>query len=206
MLNLPNIVMPGEPLIQKALSRINSSVPGFFGKVKEIRIAPGMGGYAYVTNKPEDSGIIFIDFNRIKTELGGVMSGHSPEEIEEAVIKALYSTVGHEEGHIKDEMKGGELPAENRAREIEKMVDQKYQKAASLYSACNIFMKLAEDEDEGIVEENVEKGNITGDRPNDPLYDRVIDKILSPGAMPTGEDVDVSNPWFDKIMTWLVSF
>ncbi len=130
-LNLPNIIMPGELLIQKALSRINSKIPNFFSKIKEVRVSPGMGGYAYVTNKPEDTGIIFLDFNRIKSEMESKMSGSPQEQTEEAVIRALYEAVGHEEGHISNEMEGGELPAEQRASEVVRLVE-----------SCNTFLKL----------------------------------------------------------------
>ncbi len=109
--------MPGEMAIRKAISNINSKFPGFFDGVKEIRIAPGMSGYGYVTNKKEDEGVIFVDFNRIKSELTSKFSNQE-EALEEALVNALAETIAHEKGHIEKNLEGGEFPAEQRAREV----------------------------------------------------------------------------------------
>lgn len=130
-MNLPNIIMPGEPSIQKAVSKIKTHFPNFFDKIKEIRIAPGGAGYAYVTNDPNEAGVIFLDLNKIKTKLKTDLGQASQEQMDEAVVNALYETIAHEQGHIEDDLKGGELPAEQRATEIMNVVN-----------ACNVFYKL----------------------------------------------------------------
>lgn len=130
-MNLPNIVMPGEPSIQKAVSKIRTHFPNFFDKIKEIRIAPGGAGYAYVTNDPSEAGVIFLDLNKIKTKLKSDIGQASQEQIDEAVVSALYEVIAHEQGHIEDELKGGELPAEQRAREVMNVVN-----------ACEVLYKL----------------------------------------------------------------
>jgi hypothetical protein len=117
-LNLPNVIMPGETAIRRAISNINNKFPGFFDGVKEIRIAPGMSGYGYVTNKKEDEGIIFVDFNRIKSELSSNFGNQNEEALEEALVSALSETIAHEKGHIEKNLEGGEFPAEQRAREV----------------------------------------------------------------------------------------
>jgi hypothetical protein len=129
--NLPNIILPGEPTIQRAVSRIKSNFPNFFDKIKEIRIAPGGSGYAYVTNTPKDMGIIFLDLNKIKTKLKGELGSASQEEIDKAIENALLEVISHEQGHIEDELKGGELPAEQRARDV-----------VNVINACSLLYEL----------------------------------------------------------------
>lgn len=122
-MNIPNIIMPGEPTLQKAVSRIKNKFPNFFDKIKEIRIAPGGAGFAYVTNAPKDSGVIFLNLNKIKNKLKSDIGEATQEQIDEAVINALTEVISHEQGHLEDELKGGELPAEQRAREVMNVVN-----------------------------------------------------------------------------------
>jgi len=130
ILNLPQMILPGEATIRKAVSRINNKNPGFFKDIKEVRISPGLGGYAYVTNKPEDLGVIFLDFNRIKAE-AGTKYGTNKEALEDAIIHALEEAVAHEVGHIEAHLEGGEFPAEQKARDVMRML-----------SSCNLFELL----------------------------------------------------------------
>jgi YHS domain-containing protein len=60
------------------------------------------------------------------------MTGNYPEALTEAISKANYEVVAHEQGHIQDEMKGGELPAEQRAREVVNLIG----------NLCDKFYKL----------------------------------------------------------------
>ena len=131
-LNLPQIIMRGEITIRKAVSRLNSKIPGIFqqNNVKEIRISPGMGGYAYVTNAPDKAGIIFLDFNRIKSEISSKY-GTNQEALEEAIISALEEAIAHEAGHLAAHLEGGEFPAEEKARE-----------AMRLLSSCDLYNRL----------------------------------------------------------------
>lgn len=130
-MNLPQIIMPGEEAIRKAVSRLNTKFPGFFSKVKEIRVAPGGVGYGFVNNK--EMGVIFLDLNRIKTTIEGRFIGASDEQKKEALISALAETISHEVGHIQDELQHGEFPAEEKAR----------QTMRQLNTACQIYEELA---------------------------------------------------------------
>lgn len=130
-MNLPNIIMPGEPSIQKAVSKIKTHFPNFFDKIKEIRISPGGSGYAYVTNDPKETGVIFLDLNKIKTKLKTDIGQASQEEIDEAIVKVLMEVISHEQGHLEDELKGGEFPAEQKARDVMNVIN-----------ACEVFYKL----------------------------------------------------------------
>ena len=117
ILNLPQIIMPGEMPLKKAVSRINKKMPGFFKDIKEIRIVPCNGAYAYVTNATESAGIIFLDYNRIKSEMS-TKAGSNQEALEEAIISAVEEALSHEVGHIKADYEGGEFPAEQEARNM----------------------------------------------------------------------------------------
>lgn len=123
VLSLPNIIMPGEDSIRKAVSRINRKFPGFFSKIKEIRIAPGGTGYAYVTNKEGDEGIVFVDLPKIKSSVTSKMGNMSQEEIQEAIIHAVSESIAHEGGHIESNLEGGEYPAEEKARSVMHVLD-----------------------------------------------------------------------------------
>jgi len=130
-MNIPNIIMPGEPSLQKAVSKIKNKFPGFFDKIKEIRIVPGGSGYAYVTNRPEDAGVIFLDLNKIESKLKSEIGSAEQGQIDDAIVKALYEVIAHEEGHIADDLKGGELPAEQRAKEVVNVIE-----------ACDLLYKV----------------------------------------------------------------
>lgn len=130
-MNIPNIIMPGETLIRKAVSRLNNKNPGFFKNVKEIRVAPGGSGYAYVTNKPDSLGVIFLDFNRIKTEISSRMINQPKEALNEQIITSLAETIAHEVGHLDAKLEGGEFPAEQKARDVMRVM-----------TACKVFNQL----------------------------------------------------------------
>lgn len=132
IMNLPNIVMPGETSIRKAVSRLNNKFPGFFKNVKEIRVAVGGTGYGYVTNDPKSQGVIFLDFNKIKSNITNMAANQPLEATNEALISAIEEVLSHEVGHLDAKLEGGEYPAEQKARESLK----------ALNAACDVFNRL----------------------------------------------------------------
>ena len=130
--NLPQIIMPGEAVIQKAVSRLNNKFPGIFKNVKEIRVSPESNAIAHVTNDPKLPGVIFLDFYKIKSQVSNY-SNKPGEAQENAIINAIAETISHEIGHLDSKLEGGEAPAEQKARET----------MQQLLAACDVFAKYA---------------------------------------------------------------
>ena len=130
--NLPQILMPGEIIVRKAVSKLNNEFPGIFKNVKEIRVSSEGANVAHVTNDPKFPGVIFLDFYKIKSQISSRIN-QPGEAQEDALINAIAETLAHEIGHLDSNFQGNEFPAEQKAR----------QTMQQLLGMCKLFVKYA---------------------------------------------------------------
>lgn len=111
------VVEPFEPLVDKAMDLIESKAPGTLTnqKVQKVVVESEAGDHLGKVQSDEP-GVIFISVNKIKNLLGA-------NQNEDEVVRQIALTIAHELGHIRDEMKGGEGPAETAEREMAQKID-----------------------------------------------------------------------------------
>ena len=139
-----NIIMPGELSIREAAQEIEKANPGFFDKVKEIRISYSGTDFGHV--KTDEEGIIYINFPKIKSSMQ--LGQMDPEQIKAAIRNGVEQVLSHEGGHIKDitksKQEGKEDPkqfsTEYSAESTSKNIMDKIKNISSL---CDIFLKFA---------------------------------------------------------------
>jgi hypothetical protein len=97
------VIEPYEPLVYKAIQKIEQSDPSYFQGVEKIVLEHGdPGHFGKVQNDQVNT--IYISIQKIK----GALSGADEDEIVNHVAEIL----AHEMGHLKSNFQGGEAPAE----------------------------------------------------------------------------------------------
>ena len=139
-----NIIMPGEPAIREAAQEIEKAHPGFFDKVKEIRISYSGSDFGHV--KTDEEGIIYINFPKIKSSMQ--LGEMDQETIQNAIKNGVEQVLSHEGGHIKDIQKSKQdgktdpkqFSTEYSAEQTSKDIMSKIKNISSM---CDFFAKYA---------------------------------------------------------------
>jgi len=121
-LDSPNIIMPGEPTIQKAVQILQRMDPMYFKGVRRIDVVSS-ANYGHVESGPDkDPAVVNINLSRIAQESGGPTAG--PEATMAAAI-----VIAHEVGHVRtfdaqQGFVGGEGPAEAEEGRVRQWIEQ----------------------------------------------------------------------------------
>jgi hypothetical protein len=106
LIDSPRIIMPGEPLVQKAVNKLLQLDPNYFRGASEIKVKEE-SAYGHVESGPgKDPSIIYVNIPRIKKEVAEAFKKINPNatqaEIDEEVVRQLILTITHERVHIGD--------------------------------------------------------------------------------------------------------
>jgi hypothetical protein len=104
LIDSPRIIMPGEPLVQKAVNKLLQLDPNYFKGASEIKVKEE-SAYGHVESGPgKDPSIIYLNVPRIKREVteGFKKINATQAEIDEEVVRQLILTITHERVHIGD--------------------------------------------------------------------------------------------------------
>jgi len=135
------VIEPYEPLIAKAVDLIQKKEPAYFQNIKKIVVEPADVGH-FGRVQSDQPGVIFISVGKLQNALA--------QKDEEAKIFQAALTLAHEMGHIKDDMKNGEGPAEAEEARMANLLKASFLKStmrayryankieADIYKECNI--------------------------------------------------------------------
>lgn len=115
------IIEPYEPLIYKAVQRIEELEPQFFNGIDKIILEQGDPGH-FGKVQSDTPNTIFVSIQKIKS----LMSSGSEDD----VIDKIAEVLAHEVGHIRDELKSGEAPAEKEQQLMRDRLVQRRMRAA----------------------------------------------------------------------------
>jgi hypothetical protein len=106
LIDSPRIIMPGEPLVQKAVDKLLQLDPNYFKGASEIKVKEE-SAYGHVESGPgKDPSIIYLNVPRIKREVTEGFKKINPNatqaEIDEEIVRQLILTITHERVHIGD--------------------------------------------------------------------------------------------------------
>jgi len=158
----PEVEITGKPAVDAAIRLVKKHQPNIFVGVEKVVVetAPDGNKLGYVTNKDDQSKMVHIvlptNVEEAKKKLG--KTNVSQPILDEAASIVIANTIAHEVGHVLDDLKSGEAPAEAKEREFaphfeqewkafldKKNVQDDLQKAASLdyilgiYNSCKLF-------------------------------------------------------------------
>lgn len=124
----PRIIMPGEPLVQKAVDLLLKLDPNYFRGASEIKVKD-MPAYGQVESGPgKDPYIIYLNVPRAKLEITQKIKNQNPSatqvEIDEAIAKSLAATIAHERAHLGKSPEEGFKP-ESEATRVEAEIFEK---------------------------------------------------------------------------------